>query len=860
MKKLTTFLTTILLLYTYTSSANALQCREIKIGEYKKTLWDQSILDGISGFAFNELAKRDDIFEDLAPEIEFDLGSMFEFSFQATRSVRDHLPKPTNDIINSSDILNFKVRNNFQAELKGKVEAGILFSEGIAGIDLTHSTNRITGKKISLCNLLKLILNEKEYSSRLFHEGVCKEREKNKITQYYEDFINFFSQHVSDFMHRFIDTDKHKIFAEDPLSPLKIHALLGIPIDHNIFFENNTDILVGDIIDHTTYYAAKPLGLKLDIFEFIRPNYSRFRRFFRTTGFKKLKGNKVMVEIEDTTISGNDAEIFRIRPRLLRFIKINLGKWGLENFEEESLSQKFEIDLNKEKGLEFFKEILKTSYRPNLSLNSDSILINYSPYEEALKAYPPIFNNASGEDKLLVLKVPGVLDYQNRAYSNITRTEFQDVNYVTGEKLMRERLRSKLAIDLLFFEISQKNWNNECKANLDNKKSKTQENTVLNVGCNYYNKFGESKHLYKIADTLKILFGDKFSDVDYSYLKDLKLSGPQRISMNSNISFSMQELNKIANKSEDEIYHTIAKLLFGPNAQNIFAKKNHRLWKDGNRDQFNSTQKFSSRYKKCSEFLFEFGITNKVNPLYDEFSGVVGNQKGIESYRPGRCYNYFHMARDITKSIVALSNRETELDKAKTFLKIFNTLEKASMAQRLLVELSDGFSKDKVKFSYAVTAKELSRVILDTNGNSHSIGIKKVRESILDEIQDEFNPRIGDISYYINSCNQEKLNVKMTSHYPLSKKDIHINFLLNTSTLGKEENLLKYKVPLNQTESIGKNSIEFSVPISGIYKPTENYNISLSLMNEQNQKVSKQTKSFIRKLNKEDSTKLIHRQ
>ena len=850
MKKLSTFLTAIIFVYI-TASVHALQCRDIKVGEYKKTLWDQSFLDGISGLAINELAKRDDIFEEFAPEIEFDLGSYIEFSFQATRSVRDHLPKPTNDIINSSDILNFKVRNNFQVELKGKVEAGILFSEGIAGIDLTHSTNRVPGKKLSECNFLKLILDDNEKSSALFHEGVCKEREKDKVTQYYETFIDFFSQHISNFMHRFIDSDKHTIFAEDPLSPLKIHALLGVPIDHNIFFENNTDISVGDVIDHTTFYAAKPLGLKFDIFEFIRPTYSRFRRFFRTIGYKKLKGNKVIVEIEDTIISGNDAEVFRISPRLFKLIKINLGKWGLENFTEESLTQKFEIDLNKEKGLKFFKEILKTSYKPNLSLNTESVLINYAPYEEAIKAYSPIFRDASGEDNLLVLKLPGIFDYQRRAYSNITSTEFEGQNYVIGEKLMRERLRSKLAIDLFLFEISRKNWNHECKVNLDKKSDKTDKNSALNVECSYYNKYGKSKHLYKIADSLDILLGDQFSDDHHNYLKDVQLSTPQRISMHSNISFPMKELDKISNKSEDEIYHTIAKLLFGQDAQNIFATKNHRQWKVGNREQFKSTQKFSKLYKKCSLFLHEFGITDKINPLYDAFAGAVGNQKGIDHYKSGRCYSYFRMARDLTKSIIQFKNKETEVDKAETFLKLFTTLDKASLAQRLLIELSDGLSKDRVRFSYAVTAKELDKAILDTNGISHNVGLKKIRASILDEIQDEFNPRIGNISYFINTCSQEKLNVKMTTHYPLSHENIHINFLLNTSTIGKEENLLKYKVPLNKTESIGENTIEFNVPISLVYDPSENYNISISLMNELDQKISKQTKSFIRKLYKE---------
>lgn len=55
-------------------------------------------------------------------------------------------------------------------------------------------------------------------------------------------------------------------------------------------------------------------------------------------------GNQVEVEIEDISLSGYSAEIYKINPKLLGLVKINLGKWGLEDFHErKNYSRNFEL-------------------------------------------------------------------------------------------------------------------------------------------------------------------------------------------------------------------------------------------------------------------------------------------------------------------------------------------------------------------------------------------------------------------------------------------------------------------------------------------------------------------------------------
>ena len=68
----------------------------------------------------------------------------------------------------------------------------------------------------------------------------------------------------------------------------------------------------------------------------------RYKRIFRTLTFKKALGNKIIAEIEDTVISGADAQVFRIRPKVLYVLKLNFGEWSYDDFDQQSLLQRFQ--------------------------------------------------------------------------------------------------------------------------------------------------------------------------------------------------------------------------------------------------------------------------------------------------------------------------------------------------------------------------------------------------------------------------------------------------------------------------------------------------------------------------------------
>lgn len=848
--KMSTFLTSTLLIIHF-SNASAYQCRDIKVGQYRKTLWNESIRDGLNGELVNQLARKDDLFADISPEIEFDIGPYIEASFQTTRSVNDHLPPPKDNIISSNDLLTFKVNNSFQTEFKGKAEGGIFFAEGLAGLNLVHSTVRVPGKKISNCELLDIILDDDSERKKDFLDGACKTREKGKFAHFYDKVIKYLSQKTSNVLHKFFDSDKNKTFAEDPLAPLRIHSLLGVPIDHTIFHENNTDISVNDIIEHTTYYAIKPLGVAIDIFESIRPTYSRFRRVFRSVGYKKIKGNKVIVEIEDTQISGDTTEIFRIRPRILKIIKLNMGKWGIDDFKEESLTQKFEIDLNKESGIKFFKKILRSSYIPKLDLHKDSILIDFSNYVDALKVYEPIFRDGDGRDNLLDLKVPGVLDYQRRRYSDISTTFIKDDEFTSGEMLLRNRFRNKIGLDLWLFDIKKQDNKYECQMILENKLNTTHRqnhDASLNFICNYYNLYGTSEDFKDVADSLKMLFDDKFSDGDYQEITSLDLLNRKKISLFTQVSFPRDQIFKILQKSEEEIYAKLSELFFGKEAKNVFSKKYHKIWRTIRNDQFNRSHTFQRIFRKCSQLLYHYGINDKIDPLYDQFSGLIGRRKGIESFDAGRCYSYFHLSKKLVKSFTRMKEEMKKEAKIGKLLEIFQSLEKSTLSQALLISLSDGLGEDSVRFSYALTSPALPRELPNNNGKPYSAGVPKFRRGILNEINTEFYSRIKSVSYYVNKCLPTKMKINVETHFPINPKDLHFNFKLNTSSLGKEQNLLHKKLKLDNVVKIDDQTYEFAIDVGDVYDPAETYNVYLSMMNEKDIRVTKQTKSFVNRL------------
>jgi hypothetical protein len=850
MKKLSTFLTLITYL-TLQGQAYAVDaCYENKVGEYKKALWSNSVSDGLKGELVNQLARKDDLFEKVAPEIEFSLNDYLDFKLNFNRSVDNHLPLPFNGEISDTDFFKYKVNNHLHLEITASTFGPFLFAEGNAGVDLIHSSNVIPGKERSSCEIFSKIIDQSTNEGEDFFNAACDSRDKSKFTQYYEKTIDFFSMGVSKVLNVFADSDKNIEHAKDPLAPMKVHSMLGIPMDHTVFFENNNDIAIGDIIEHTSFYSIKPLGIKFDLFSFITPTHSRFRRYFRSLGFEKVYGNKVIVEVQDTVLSGDSTEVFKIRPKIGGILKLNFGKWSLNDFREQNLSQKFEIDLNKDLGVRFFRKILKKAYSHSGEMKQNSIIIDHLEYQDAVTAYSPVYQTGNSEDDRITLKFPGTFKYENRSYVNVSTLHVDDKEYTKGEILHREYFKNKIAFNLGIFEVRKKDRRYECQMKVDsNETDMSDKKKAMNIECNYFNKYATNEIKENVRESIQMVINSSMTARDEKILDELDLSKRDELTMYTNLSFSANELNSIVSATEDQAYGEVAKLLFGESAENIFAKKYHGIWKNMRFQSLSSsTLRKSQIYKKCSLFLAQAKILSHVEDQYDEFNGVVGRGKGIEYYTSSRCYNYFRMAKRVVGNLLSIKRNISSEEDIQKMVDTFKNLEYAGIVQNVLVRLSGGVGFKGTHYTYIVTSPALESNIIQTNGRKYSAELPVKENSILEATKSVFYPRIKSLEYKVNSCLNNKINVYLELFYPVEKdSDLLIKLNIKKFSIAKDESFFEHYISLNEME-LENGIYRIAVELPEDYLYDVSYTAYAKIVNGDDLQISKETKSYLKKL------------
>lgn len=847
-------LSTIVLFLGYSASSFSQQCTEDKIGTYKKTLWDLNIDDGLRGEIVNQIARKDDLFEKLAPEIEFGISPVVDFRLEFKRKVRDHLPAPVGGKITSSDLFSYRIQNELNLEFVGKVSSGLLFSEGKAGVNLRHSTDLYPGKEKTACELYQSLVDKENEVGNALVSAACSARAKSKLTKAYESSVNFFSQKTGKIFNSFSDNERNVLFAKDPLSPLKLHSTLGVPMDYKVFFENNSDIAIGDIVEHTSYYAIKPLGLQADIFSFMRPSVAKFYRVLRTLAFKKVLGNKVIVDVEDTLLSGDSLEVFKLRPKILYLLKLNLGRWASDSFHEENLVQRFEIDLNKESGVEFFKKILFSAYTPSLDLHEESVLVDHEEYKNAVVAYNPIYSNGFGNDRRFHLKLPGTFAYENRSYFDLKDHKFGNHHYTTGNKFHKKRFQFKFDLDFKLFKLNTKSDESyECSMSFDKNQVLVNNSNIMNIDCHYHNRFAQKNEVKQIKESLLMTLNGNVEKDVLEQLNTLKYKKRTPIDYYTNLSFSHEVLKNILNKSDDQIYDELSKMLFGENAQNIFAKKYHRLWKKAKSDRSKSVIKNSKLYRDCSVMLYSYGITSKQEDMYDELKGIAGSRKGLEgSGKKYLCYSYFRKARSIVKDIRHLKESLKADQLNDDTLDVFSGLNNVGIIQNLLVRLSDkGLDGDSgIRFQYAIASPELKTSIIRMNNpDKYEIEIPGIPSSLSRKMRPISVNRIGMIDVFNNSCHSDKIKIHLDLNYPIHDRgDILLEVKVSKFSLLSENILETVRIPIRNYDLFRDNKFIYNIQLDRDLELDQSHVLYLRLVNKDGHSLSRETKTYLKEI------------
>ena len=848
MIKLSILLTAVLSVFTFSALA-ANMCEDYKLGEYRKTQWSDSISDGLRGELVNQLAKKDDLFEKISPELEFGLTDGVDLKVRFSRSVKDHLPLPFTGEITEYDFFKYKVNNKINLEFSGKLSGPFLFSEGSMGLDLIHSTDLKPGVEQTPCDVFDKVIDTSTEEGADFVKSVCQYRNKGYFTRYYEGIINFANKGLSWFLNLFADSEKNKLHANKALAPMKLHSKLGIPMDHKVFFEGNSDLAIGDIVEHTSFFNLKPVGIKFDLFSFIEPTYARFKKYFRSLSFKKEYGNKVIVEIQDAVLSGDSIEVFKLRPKIFGVIKLNLGRWNDDEFKEQNLTQRFVVDLNKNDGVEFFKKVLKSAYEQPIGLSKDDILIDFSDYADAVEAYRPLYQNGLNEDNRIFLKLPGVFKYSNRSLHKVSTITDGDESYTKGESFHSESYRQKFNINLGIFKFPKQDKKYECQAVYEVNETRDVKNPrSLNFECNYNNRYADNKVLNQVYQSLMMTVNGDIPENDLNEIYNLSLNGKDKISMFTNLSFGEDQIQKIAQVTEDEAYHEIAKLLFGEGAANIFGTKYTRRWKQLARNINSYKGIEGAKLQRCSFLLEKLEITNGRDTRYDEFAGIVGRKKGIKSIDSYRCIRYFNHAKRIVLKLKAFQEETKSEDRADKILGTFTDLEYSGLIQNLFLRLAGGTGFRDVRYTYIITSPKLERNIVRTTGPKYTANLP-VRESHIRElINSDFQPRIKKLNFNINSCLHNTMKVKLDLFYPVSEgADLALKFIIREFSYVKDHSVAEVIVPLSEMNFDGISYTgTFAFPEGYLFD--EAYNYYTTLVNSKGEPLSKETKSYVSKI------------
>lgn len=837
--------TTLILLSACFGQAMA---QDLIIGRYKKTVWNESITDALNGELVKVLYRKDDLFEKLSPEIELELSPFFDLNSRFSRSVREHLPRPVGDKLSPYDFASYKVANEFQIDIEAKANAGPVFTYGQTGTRLVHMSNHVPSLKNDKCDFMHQIIDSTVEEGRSYINAHCS-GSKDEISTFYLKAVHKLSGYLSSFMNLFTDSERNQLYAKDPLSPLKIHSLLGIPLNPDIFKSDNNSIQQGDVVEHVTFYGWRPLGIEFNIFEFLKPNSFIYRRVFRSVRYQKLPNNLVSVEVEDTQISGDSTEIFRLRPKL-GIIKLNFGRFATKNFSQESLIQKFEVDISQETGIDFFKHLVKAMYKPSVKDLEDVIIT--PPVDDAISAELPVFRSGNGEETRLQLKFPGVFKYEKRNYKDVEDRISHADFYLKAERLQSEYVNSKLNFSLGPISMSKKKRNQECSINFNINRRETGLNgSTLNFGCKYSNSYTTNEDKDKALESLLIAMNGNVKDEDIDKISNLNLNR-EPFTLYSQIFFSQDQIERIFNATEEQVTSEISKMMFGEDAINIFSPKYGDIWRKYRRYRHSTVNKNSKFFRKCSSMLHHYGITDSIQEKYDNFYGLAGHDKGLYPFKKFTCESYYRSAIELTTLITSLQEEGDRVDNANNVLELFDSVKHIGLAQNLLVRLAGGLKSEGVKHTYLVNSPKLDRPIFHSEGKAQKFAVHPSQDLTNELIAQNFH-RVSKITYFVDNDDRSKIKVNLLLQYALEDpSNTAVSLVISDYKYSSGENEREHLVRFDEMNQVGEKEFEFYIPIDDEFNFDTGHNAFLRLIGDKQQAIGRETRTYINSI--KDST------
>lgn len=746
------------------------------IGRFRQKSYN-GLASKIASQLFEESSNTDRLFESMNVELDLDLGPV-NGKLRYSRSVNVDNPRINSDDLGLFDYSEYRVTNTIFTGGDAEIESGVLSASGTAGVFFgvskkvvpRHSTlprkSKTTDTIEEICKGAKEAFNpllsrhtDNDNESLIpFREGSdfslvksadCKNLDSG-FSGWFEKFAEQLNRPIRYIgMKFFADTEKTKMYLDQPVEAFTNYSRYGFPVDLDMFYENNQLLKAGDSIQHSVFYGWSPLNIGND-FGIGKFSFTVFDRTRAVRDIRILKetGNKVKVQVTDYLAKGSDWQFLKIRPRLLYIFKYSFADWRHKDFQAMTLKRSYLVDLaqgeiDKEgkvvsPGMRFLKKLVSSGWKINAKLSSD-LLDKPEEVPAGVVALTPTYVEGPIAHKKFMLRFPGIFKTRKDEHISVQVARIGvDKAQAEAERTHSDE-RSWEATDWWFFKKTRQ----RTKCGLNTKTYATpkafavssgllSDRLALNIDCFHSEKYPDKNWGMLAWDTAQIMtdvnaspeFKEKMMNLDTKKVGDLKFT--------SNVSFNHKHLANFLSRADyDTVLFELAAIYFGDKYKKIWEKAGSRRVVHSIRNQYIE--------KSHSEFIpFASKKCENLNGL----AGTIRGFAGLHNNWRQNCLDLterviFPMASDIAQiRKVRISDHREKVSYIKTKLeRIINTYRSRDLtfALSILIQrLSGQTDSNPVHKTYSVDSNSFIEAITYSNGEPFRVEHESLEDLIPD--------------------------------------------------------------------------------------------------------------------------------
>lgn len=745
------------------------------IGRYRKKTYD-GFASKIAAELFEEGDKSNRLFEAMNFEFDLSLGPVTG-RLRYARSVNVDNPDVNGELLSPYDYAEYRVSNTIYSGLDLELDAGVLLSEAQAGVlfgvskkvvprhsdlaDKIRSTDRVEDICKKARNSFNPFLNKE--MRNIIDSKSCSSK-KEGFSDWFEAFVETLNKPVRKVMHSyFADSEKVKIYADQPFEALTHYTRYGFPMDLSVFFDSNKMLSVGDSLQHTVFYGWDPVSLGAD-FGMGRISISAVKntRAFRDYRIRKEGNNKVTVQVTDYLEKGHDWQWLKIRPRLLLLFKYTFLDWRDRDFDAMTFRRTYEVDLSSGEivgperklvgGLDFLKSILKKGYFVDLELDR-SRMDEVPNLPVGVEAYHPVFVQGRNASYNYLARIPGL--YKRHTRDNLRLQQAWIGQDKTQAESHRAHNTSKkwTKLDWLFNKtdrstrcsVNTKTYSDEV-IEFDFNKA-LSDRLALNIDCYHSEAYPSANWLMQAWDASYLMSNGKVEPEFRERLKKIENPTSRDLQWASNVSFNAEHLNNVIRNIRADKNRVAVEL-----ADIFFGQEYSQLWA-----QESDVKGIFAHYRRNkSDYPIYKMALDKYSPLYcDKMDGVLGlkpsfpifysyyydkDNNNVVSKQP--CYQHIlNVIEPLSDNFNEIANIETSdlrrktdavLKRLELIAESFENREVVFAISMLLQRLAGETPRNPVHLTYSVDSFSFLEPIVYSTGDAFRVD----HESISDVIPD----------------------------------------------------------------------------------------------------------------------------